>query len=123
MTAHQAPGRDEYTFDLSPRLLLRIRSQFAAPGSADEIVKLLRQMVIDLAGDDPGTNRGWHDWGERLCGAVILLANGDSPLLIREIAEARTDWRDVLMAADLGDSNWPARLDALFGPPSNPATP
>jgi hypothetical protein len=42
--------------------------------------------------------------------------------MLREIASARTDWRDVLVAADLAEDNWRARLDVLFGPRSNPAT-
>jgi hypothetical protein len=48
---------------------------------------------------------------ERIQLAVLKLSNGDTDRLLKEIREARRDWRDVLMAADFGSDlnahlNW-----------------
>lgn len=49
---------------------------------------------------------------ERVQGAVLLLAAGDSRRFLAALALAQLDWRDVLVAAGFADADWPQRLDA-----------
>ena len=104
----RTPSREDNTVDLTPRLLQHIQRQFPEPGSAAEVARLLRQMFLDLPATNPGT--------ERLCTAVLILTNGNAQSVHRWIREAQTDWRDVLVSANLAHANWPARLDVLLGP-------
>jgi hypothetical protein len=77
-------------------------------------------MVIDLASANPGTDRGGTT-GASACAPPSSSWRTVIHTALREITEARMDWRDVLVAADLADDNWSARLDVLFGPPTNSA--
>jgi hypothetical protein len=56
-----------------------------------------------------------HAGRERIQAAVLINAAGDPDRLEREAREVAIDWRDVLMAADLGFDDWPARVDAFLG--------
>jgi hypothetical protein len=47
--------------------------------------------------------------------AIVLLAAGDWRALERAAKDAEIDWRDVLVAADLGYEDWPTRLDDMLG--------
>lgn len=58
---------------------------------------------------------------EREQAAVLLLADGDEYGLEAAVHLARTDRRDLLVAADLADDRWPARLDHQLGRTSRPA--
>ena len=49
---------------------------------------------------------------ERIQGAVLLLAAGDSRRFLSALALAQVDWRDVLVAAGFANADWPQRLDA-----------
>jgi hypothetical protein len=53
---------------------------------------------------------------ERVQTAVVLLSDGDMARFERQLRLARTDWRDVLVAAGLADEDWAGRLDAELGP-------
>ena len=53
---------------------------------------------------------------ERLQAAIVLLAGG-SFIRVREAVQlALTDWRDLLVAAELAHEDWPDRLLAELGP-------
>lgn len=52
---------------------------------------------------------------EREQAAVLLLADGDEYGLEAALHLARTDRRDLLVAADLADDRWPSRLDHELG--------
>ena len=54
---------------------------------------------------------------ERVQAAVVKLAAGDLGGIDRWLAEARIDWRDVLVAAELAGEDWAARLDDYVGRP------
>ena len=40
--------------------------------------------------------------------ATLMLAKGDVELLRKTIKQSQVDWRDTLMAAGLGNANWPS---------------
>jgi hypothetical protein len=108
-------------FAVPTRLQRRVDHDFAAPGSSASVRKMLVALVVDLAGDNlrgPAA-ASWHAWGERVCTAVTVLAAGDVGRLRNAIESARTDWRDLLVAADLADDSWPAQLDRMLGPRTN----
>lgn len=109
----------EVPFELPPRLARRVRADFTAAGCATEVVRLLLRMVVDL-GNHEWADADWRGWAERICAAVILVADGDVPRLLEAIDQARVDWRDLLGAADLADGDWAQRLDVLFPEPSEP---
>ena len=54
--------------------------------------------------------------GERVQAAVVLLAEGHWPTFERQVTLAGTDWRDVLVAAGLGDDDWQECLNEQLGP-------
>ncbi|MCE7001498.1 hypothetical protein LWC34_01375 [Kibdelosporangium philippinense] len=87
-----------------PRLTRLIRRDFGA--SADHVLKLLAELAARHPGDAMFSS-------ERLQAAVVLLAGGGSPHRAIELAE--TDWRDLLVATDLADADWPHKLDQLLG--------
>jgi hypothetical protein len=85
-------------------LARRIRKDFPQPGSAPEVLRLLADLAADSSDPMLGT--------ERVLAAVVLLAAGSIKELRSLLALARTDWRDLLVAAQLAEADWPARLDA-----------
>ncbi|MFE4608872.1 hypothetical protein ACWFRQ_36010 [Streptomyces niveus] len=88
------------------RLERRIRRDFPGPGSAAEIMRMLDEL--------PGT-AGYdmeHFAGERLQAAIVLLAEGSIRRFHESVGLALTDWRDLLVAAELDDKTWPDRLQA-----------
>ena len=54
---------------------------------------------------------------ERVLAAVLVLTRGDPARLAESIAIAERDWRDALVWAELGQPDWPRRLDEILGPP------
>ncbi len=92
------------------RLERRIRRDFPEPGSAHSVLDLLDDMPR-TAGHDEDVFRS-----ERIRAAVILLAGGDIGRLRDAIALGATDWRDLLVAAELANADWPDRLDQALGP-------
>ena len=53
---------------------------------------------------------------ERVVAAILVLARGDETRLASSIRTAERDWRDALVWAELGQPDWPRRLDAFLGP-------
>ena len=92
------------------RLDLRIQHDFPAPGAAHGIIAVLDRLPVE-AGYDPESFRS-----ERIRAAIVLLANGDLSRFREAVELAKTDWRDVLVAAGLAHEDWPARLDEALDP-------
>jgi hypothetical protein len=95
---------------LSPRLQRRIQASF--PRQVEPVTATLARLQHDLFANDPADPAG----DERILAAVVLLANGDLQGIDSAVALARTDWRDLLVAAKLEHADWPSRLDAELGP-------
>lgn len=95
---------------VTERLHRRIRTDFPSAQAAQGVVGALRGLVVDLGSEGiRGTTP------ERLTAAVVLFARGDVHRVRNAVQLALTDWRDLLMAADLGHENWPTRLDEELG--------
>jgi hypothetical protein len=92
------------------RLERRVHRDFPAPGAAPEILRVLDALPA-AAGYDPE-----HYRGERLRAAIVPLTDGDLTRFRQAVGLAKADWRDVLVAAELADADWPLRLDAELGP-------
>lgn len=92
------------------RLERRIQRDFPEPGSAHGIIAALDRLP-EAAGCDEVVLRS-----ERIRAAIVLYADGDLARFRRAIQLAMTDWRDLLITADLVHDDWPARLDAALGP-------
>jgi len=94
--------------NVSPRVAGRIATDF--PGArGGQVAEILS--ALDLG-------RGTPDGDERLCAAILVLANGDTDRLLDAAAGAETDWRDVLVAAGMADDDWRERVDEALGPRS-----
>jgi hypothetical protein len=50
--------------------------------------------------------------GERVFLAILLLSRGDMNKFRMELKQAKTDWRDTLVAAGLANADWPGVLRA-----------
>ena len=86
----------------SDRLADRARRDFSAR-EASTVLEL-------LSGLEGGEDQVLAS--ERVQGAVLLLAAGDSRRFVSALALAQLDWRDVLVAARFANADWPQRLDA-----------
>jgi len=95
--------------DVSPRVADYIAHAFRGPRAA-EVVGLLAS--LDLPG------RSTPDGDERVCAAVVAIADGDVDRLIAAVIKAEVDWRDVLVSAGLANDDWRERLDQMLGPSS-----
>jgi len=84
---------------VTPRLARRIASDFPDAAAAAEVAHLVAEAA---------------NW-ERVQAAIVLSAGGDLRAVHDGAALATTDWRDVLVNADLANEDWPARLDAELG--------
>lgn len=94
--------------DLSPRLRRRIDADF--PRHADMVVDALHSL-------DPLVRDSRQD-PERMFAAVVRLAHGRFDELDAALRLARQDWRDLLVGADFGNEDWPARLSAWLDAPA-----
>jgi hypothetical protein len=83
------------------RLVARISRDFPV-GVADEVTDRLRRL--------PESACDGQDC-ERVQAALIFAAGGDWSRFVALLQLLDRDWRDVLVAGDLADSNWPHRLN------------
>ena len=81
---------------VSRRLRTRIDRDFPAPGSADEISRLVAE-----ASDS-----------ERIQAAIVLWADGNVERVLDSVDLTHIDWRDVLVRGGLEHEDWRDRLDA-----------
>jgi hypothetical protein len=88
--------------ELTPRLRRRIRRDFPA-GSAEVVIGYL-EALADNAFDGQGR--------ERVQAAVVIASGGQWDRFKSMLELLRLDWRDVLMAGDLGADDWRLVLDA-----------
>lgn len=89
------------------RLVRRNRNDFDDV-SADGVIDGLDEMAASSTDPQHGS--------ERVQAAVVLLAQGDPSQLEDARQLALTDWRDVLVAAELAADGWRDRLDQELGP-------
>lgn len=87
----------------SDRIRRRVERDFAP----HEHAAAMRTLDALLPDDEP---RG----RERIHAAVLVVARGRLDHFERAAREVAIDWRDVLMAADLGFDDWPRRVDAFL---------
>jgi len=98
---------DGHATALDTRVIRRVRRDFQQFYVTDSVLRKLAE--LPLGSTDPMLN------SERVQAAIVLLVDGDIAKLQNALTLARTDWRDLLLAAGLAEANWPARLDAEFG--------
>jgi hypothetical protein len=94
---------------ISARLHARVRRDFPDADVARGVAGALRVLADELANSLQDT--------ERLLAAAVFIAAGDVDRFRSAIRLARTDWRDLLMAGELGHGNWPHVLDEELGSP------
>lgn len=95
---------------ISARLHRRIQRDFPDPQDCRGVEGALRSLLGKLGEDDirgAGT--------ERLLCAVVLFAAGDVRRMKPAVEQVFTDWRDLLVDAELANEDWPSRLDAELG--------
>jgi hypothetical protein len=88
---------------VSARIQRRIARDFAT-GEREQVERTLASLLPS----SDGSAR------ERMQAAVLIVAEGRMDRLEHQAREVDVDWRDVLMAADLGFDDWPMRVDAFL---------
>ena len=88
------------------RLIARIRHDFTLE-DANEVIGWLGALPVEAYGrQDP----------ERVQAALVIAAFRDLRHFVAGVRLLRIDWRDVLVAADLAEGDWPQRLNAELSP-------
>ena len=95
---------------LTPRLARKVESDFAGVDRPAVIHALARVNLGSWRSTEPPVGR------ERVLAAILVLTRGDPVRLADSIRIAERDWRDALVWAELGQPDWPERLDDLLGP-------
>lgn len=91
--------------EVSPRLTRWIEQHFS-PGRSEQVLATLRALPAGVLGGQDV---------ERIQASLVIRTSGDWRAFQRRLALAEIDWRDSLVGADLGDEDWPDRLDAVLG--------
>jgi len=91
--------------DVSPRLSRWIARTFPR-GSAAPVVEQLGALPAELIGGQDS---------ERIQASLVIDTGGDWDAFQRRLALAKSDWRDALVGAGLGDEDWRVHLDAVLG--------
>ncbi len=84
------------------RLRRRVQRDFPA-GTAEELIKRIAALPPSATGNQSP---------ERVQAALVLAARRQWRWFDALLRLLDQDWRDVLVAGDLADADWPARLDA-----------
>ncbi|WP_392672077.1 hypothetical protein [Streptomyces sp. LN785] len=92
--------------EITDRLQRRVSCDFPDPEVAKGVEGALRSLVRKLG---PDLVRGAGE--ERLMASVVVYARGDMNRLRDAVGLAHIDWRDLLVATDLADLDFPQRLD------------
>lgn len=91
--------------DLSPRLARWVHREFSEV-DAGRVFAALGDLPASVVGDqDP----------ERIQAAIVIRSGGDWAKVEGMLRLAHEDWRDLLVAADVGHADWPAVLDDVLG--------
>jgi hypothetical protein len=93
--------------ELSPRIVGRIARDFSGSRSSG-VIALLTAL-------DPPLHHS-PDGDERICGAILIVAEGDVDKLVEAAALAERDWRDLLVSAGLEHDDWPRKLAIALAP-------
>ncbi|MDN3022679.1 hypothetical protein [Streptomyces sp. S.PB5] len=89
---------------VTDRIAAVIENQYG--NEASSVVSLLEDAEL----------RTFHESAhERITAAVVILANGSLDGLVRAIDLMETDWRDLLVSAELDHSDWPSSVEEIFG--------
>jgi len=80
----------------------RIRRDFS-PGTAEQVIKRIAALPAAVTGKQNP---------ERVQSALVLAAHGQWRRFDAMLRLLDEDWRDVLVAGDLADADWPTGLDA-----------
>jgi hypothetical protein len=70
--------------------------RFFSPTDAEKVIVAFEATSLPLIANN----------GERVYLAILLLARGDMERFWRELQQAKTDWRDTLVAAGLANGDW-----------------
>jgi len=84
---------------VSPLVSKQVRRLFA-PAQADDVIAALDTSDLSLGVMDT----------ERVHLAILLIARADMDRFRSALRQARQDWRDTLVTADLGEDDWPEVL-------------
>jgi len=86
---------------VTPRLARWVETHFRRD-SAERVLDELRSLPAEVVGgQDP----------ERIQASLVIRTGGDWDAFQRLLVLARTDWRDALVGAGLGNADWPERLE------------
>lgn len=96
------PGAVE---EISPRLTRWINQEFPK-GSAERVLDELRALPEGAIGGQDS---------ERIQASLVIRAGGDWYALEQRLALLKSDWRDSLVGAGLGDEDRRSRLDEVLG--------
>ncbi|MFF3663281.1 hypothetical protein [Streptomyces olivochromogenes] len=89
---------------ITSRIAARLEEQYGTEASS--VSSLLEEVEV----------RVFHEAAEeKITAAVVILADGSVDKLLGAIELMETDWRDLLIAADLARADWSASLDDIFG--------
>ncbi len=96
---------------ISKRLISRITADFG-DASATSVLDALGALELPFDGGEVS---------ERILGAIVLQSGGDLAQFDEAVGLAKADWRDLLVAADLANEDWPMKLDQRLGPGRRPS--
>jgi len=91
--------------EISQAIETNVRAAFPSQDASAALVALASMQ-------QPHSTPEWTVARARVQIAVLMLAKGDVELLRKTIKQAQVDWRDTLMAAGLGNANWPSVASA-----------
>jgi len=91
---------------VTARIRNRIAQDFPAPGSADEVTRLV----------SGATCCGWGSSPERVQASILLWARGDVGRVRDAVATAKADYRDAVTLGGLAQADWEQKLDTELGP-------
>lgn len=91
--------------EISPRLTRWINREFPK-GSAEKVLIQLCEL--------PRRSDRWPN-PERIQASLVIRRAGDWYKFQQWLTLAKSDWRDALVGAGLGDEDWSSHLDAVLG--------
>ncbi|WP_433335531.1 hypothetical protein [Spirillospora sp. CA-294931] len=91
---------------ISTRMRRRVETDF--PAHTDLVCAALAGLTADVFPDEPRDSPPV----ERIQLAALRAASADLTRLNSAITLGRTDWRDLLVGAELADGDWRERVDA-----------
>jgi len=101
--------------DVSPTIEAKVRSSFPEQDTSAALAVLAGMHM-------PPQTPEWAAARERVQIAALMLAHANIESLRAAVKQSQIDWRDTLMAAGLGNANWPSVAAAAgFTVPSGSA--